>query len=306
MTTAVSNVRMVQGPPPRALSVELEIFERQFTYPLGPDRSFRIQHATDYSRFFRAMGQGACFVAEQDGRVVGTLGVALRRLLTPEGDDEPAGYLGDLKVTPSARGGSALVELLAAASAWDVPRPDIIYGVVMAGTTYSPPAPVIGELTVFHIDTREGPAPDRVPIHSVAAMFPQLSIGRYAAPVWRPNERSSVPPVGLALRDGSACGLVEDTRRAKRLLDDRGTELVSAHLSDFAYRSPKAGAEVVRRALAAASTLGAPQLFVAVCTADAAAFRAELWGHTWAEAGAAVHGIGLEPHRDWNISTAEI
>ena len=42
-------------------------FEEQFTYPLGPGRTLRISHGDDYPRFFRAIGDAACFVAERSG-----------------------------------------------------------------------------------------------------------------------------------------------------------------------------------------------------------------------------------------------
>ena len=69
--------------PPPELADALERFEEQFHYPLGSDRFFRISHGEDYPRFFRAMGEGVCFVAERDGEVLGAMGAALRRLALP-------------------------------------------------------------------------------------------------------------------------------------------------------------------------------------------------------------------------------
>ncbi len=74
-------IHRLEAPAPGALAAALETFERQFVYPLGPGRSFRISHGRDYARFFRAIGleRGVSFVAEEDtGEVLGTLGVALR------------------------------------------------------------------------------------------------------------------------------------------------------------------------------------------------------------------------------------
>src|SRR5262245_28828526 len=39
--------------PPAGLADALECFERDFSYPLGTDRRFRISHGEDYSRFVR-------------------------------------------------------------------------------------------------------------------------------------------------------------------------------------------------------------------------------------------------------------
>src|SRR6516162_3463154 len=99
------NVHRLSTSPPPELARALDRFERQFIYPLGPGRSFRISHGEDYPRFFRAMGEAACFVAEREGRVVGVIGAALRRLRLPTGTELPAAYLGDLKIDPASRGG---------------------------------------------------------------------------------------------------------------------------------------------------------------------------------------------------------
>src|SRR3954452_21705321 len=84
-----------------ALVQALAEFEAPFTYPLGPGKFFRITHGEDYTLFFRAMGEGVCFIAEHEGRVIGTLGTAIRRLRMPDGSERPAGYLGDLKIAAS-------------------------------------------------------------------------------------------------------------------------------------------------------------------------------------------------------------
>src|SRR6266542_4454124 len=109
------NLRVLRAPPPPDLAGKLAEFERQFTYPLGPGRSFRISHGEDYSRFFRAIGEGASLVAEDDGHVLGTLGTALRTVLLPQGGAGRAMYLGDLKILPAARGGWVLARLASAA-----------------------------------------------------------------------------------------------------------------------------------------------------------------------------------------------
>ena len=77
------NVHTLETVASSRLAGALERFERQFTYPLGSGRSFRISHGDDYVRFFRAMGEARCFVAERDRRVLGVLGAALRPLVFP-------------------------------------------------------------------------------------------------------------------------------------------------------------------------------------------------------------------------------
>ncbi|MFG2632233.1 hypothetical protein [Streptomyces sp. NPDC048473] len=131
-------VRTLQGPPSSELAAALEVFEEQFTYPLGSDGTFRISHAPDYPRFFRAMGECAVFVAEREGQVHGTLGAALRRLRSPDGREGIAGYLGDLKVLPSARGGLTLLRLMRAGLAVNADRATSMFSVVMGGTPVRP------------------------------------------------------------------------------------------------------------------------------------------------------------------------
>ncbi|MFG2632234.1 hypothetical protein [Streptomyces sp. NPDC048473] len=112
-------------------------------------------------------------------------------------------------------------------------------------------------------------------------------------------------PVSLVTPDASACGLVEDTRKAKRLLAEDG-ELRSAHLSEFAYRTPGEGAALLRAALVTAAAHGHPALFTAVDASDADALRTHLGVPHTVSAPATVYGSGLEPARPWSINTSEI
>jgi hypothetical protein len=105
--------------------------------------------------------------------------------------------------------------------------------------------------------------------------------------------------------EGSACGMLEDTRKAKRLILLDGSELLSAHLSCFAYSDVSAGAELVRAALTHAGNLGFPALFVGV-----PALETGLLCHHWRDletlvAPAVVYGVGFSPGL-WNVNTSEI
>src|SRR3954447_18060781 len=122
-------VDRISGPPSLALARALTEFEVPFTYPLGPEKFFRISHGEDYTLFFRAQGEGSCFIAENQGRVVGTLGTSIRRLLLPNGNECAAAYMGDLKIAAEARGGTVLVRLARAAEKWLRPRVVAAFGV---------------------------------------------------------------------------------------------------------------------------------------------------------------------------------
>src|SRR5262249_59538191 len=108
--------------------------------------------------------------------------------------------------------------------------------------------------------------------------YRRLSAGRCACPAGTPAERSSFPPLWLVQPDGSACGCLEDTRRAKRLVADDGREMVSAHLSCFAWNEIRSAATLLRAALGRAAALGFPALFVCVAGRDAAALEGAMRG----------------------------
>lgn len=304
--------------PGLELSVALERFEKQFTYPLGPGRYFRITHGEDYPRFFRAMGEAACFVAERDDEVLGVIGAVLRRLLLPSGEELPAVYLGDLKMDPRARGGRALLRLVQAVTEWVAGRAQAAFGVVMDGTAATPPRytgrlgiPLfqeLGKIMVLRISTNGWAGRIENPSYSAdgSATFLRLSAGRYASLGGEPGERSEMEPLWLMAPNGQACGRLEDTRRAKRLIGDDGMEMRSAHLSCFAYQEAGAGVALLEAARQCAGSRGFPALFVAVAASDAQVIGKALEGTDVVIAPATVFGFGLEPGPLWNLNTAEI
>lgn len=314
-------VHQISGMPPLDLAHALEVFEKPFTYPLGAGTFFRISHRNDYTLFFRSQGNAACFVAERDGRVIGVLGTAIRRLWMPDGSEKMAAYFGDLKIAAEAEGGTVLLRLARAAERWLRPQVEIGFGIVMGGTKLMPDSYTgragipsfenLGRLVLFRISGGSGKEPAIVPesylIIREAGLecYRRLSLGRYACPTGDGEERSEVTPIWLMKSDGSACGMLEDTRKAKRLIMGDGGELLSAHLSCFAYRGASAGAELIRVALQWAVRLGLPALFVSVAERDAEELRAALRGCDILPAPAVVYGTGLRSG-DWNINSSEI
>jgi hypothetical protein len=298
----------------------LDRFEVQFRYPLGPGRFFRIVHGEDYPRFFRAMGEGACFVAEREGRVLGVIGAALRRLALPSGEERTVVYLGDLKIDPTARSGRTLPRLAGAVRQWVGARAEAAFSVVMDGTSVTPTRytgrlgiPLfaeLGKIMVLRLPT-SGIQADlgedwMTTEEGGSACYLRLSVGRYASPGGNPAERSEMEPLWLMEPNGQACGRLEDTRRAKRLIDDDGVEMRSAHLSCFAYQNLRAGVKLLRSALRHAAGRGLPALFVAVAAPEAENFSQPLEGMGVVLAPATIYGSGLEPGPIWNINTAEI
>jgi hypothetical protein len=310
----------ISGPPSPALARALADFEAPFTYPLGPGKFFRITHGEDYTLFFRVMGDGTCFIAEHEGRVAGVLGTAVRRLWLPDGAERAAAYIGDLKIAADARGGRVLIRLARAAEAWLRPRVEAAFGVVMDGTAQTPTAYTgrsgipafrdLGRLMVFRIavaneGTKHNPGHFQTTRETGLACYQRLSLGRYACPAGDAQQRSQITPVWLMNPDGSACGMLEDTRKAKRLITGDGSELLSAHLSCFAYHGVTAAAELIHVALRQVAALGLPALFVAVAGPDAQALREALRHLEVLAAPATVYGAGLPPG-SWNINSSEI
>ena len=314
-------LHILRDPPPPDLARALAEFERQFTYPLGPGRTFSISHGDDYPRFFRAMGEAASLVLEEQGRVLGSLGIAVRRIQLPEGRLHTVAYFGDLKVDPVARKAFAFLKLAWAAEKWLHGKASTGFGVVMDGTSATPDAytghfgipaaRVLGKTIVWQLPcTAEAWRPEheqwRAPPAQVQECYRRLSRRRYACPGADPAERSEMAPVSLVHPDGLACGLVEDTRRCKRLRADDGAELRSGHLSFFAWQTPAAGAALLRAALGYAARADHPAIFVAVAPADAPVLEAALGPIEKIVAPATIFGHGLDDDIPWNINTAEI
>ncbi len=301
--------------PDEALARSLARFEQQFTYPLGETQRFHVSHGDDYPKFFRALGRARCFFAEREGAIIGSLAVVVRKITLPNGTDRDAVYIADLKIAPHARGGRTLLRLATEAAAWVGESAPLHFGVVMDGTAVTPDRytgraglpffRAVAKTVVLRLSTlgpRHDPAVKDTDSQSATACYRKLSAGRYATPGGTSAERSSVAPVWLTNNDGSACGCLEDTQRAKRLILEDGTEMISAHLSCFAYREVRAGASLIRAALARARELGFPAMFTAVTATEAKSFG----GIRAAIAPATVFGDGIARNREWNVNTAEI
>lgn len=315
------NLHPLHVAPPPELARALERFEHQFTYPLGPGRCFRISHGDDYPRFFRAMGEAVCFLALRTSRVLGVIGAALRNVLLPNGTQRRTVYVGDLKIDPSVRGGLTLPRLAAALKEWVGTRATAAFSVVMDGTPMTPTRYTgrcgipqfqeLGKIAVLRLSAPLTPTVDPDPTWRTTAdlggtCYMHLCAGRYACLGGFPAERSEIAPLWLMGKNSQACGRLEDTRRAKRLIADDGVEMRSAHLSCFAYQNVSAGASLVREALTHAARLGFPSLFVAVAAPEAEPFCLALKETDIVVAPATVFGAGLEPGPLWNINTAEI
>lgn len=302
--------------PPQAGSALREL-ERLFDYPLGPNERFSIDHGEEYGRFYASMGDSVCVAGYDGAELRATVSAALREVRWPGGAAAVI-YGGDLKVHPRARGGPAYHRVARTLAAWSAERADRIYSVVMDGTAVTPrsysgraglPAlRLAGKLEVFSLAARPGA--------TVAAPAPQGEWDRSLGELTRdrvvvlggtPATRSSVPPVPLLGPSGGACGRLEDTRLAKRLLRVGGAEIRAAHLAAFAFADARAGADLARRALELASATGAERLFFCVPATRAEELAAALTDLAPGRAPASVFATGEWPaDAEWIVSSSEI
>ncbi len=305
--------------PDPNLAAKLEAFESQFHYPLGRDAWFRISHCDDYTQFFRAIGQTRCFVALRDSEVLGVISAMICRLRTPGGDSQTVGYISDLKVASSV-GGRVLLRLLRIATDWVRPATPA-FCVVMDGTARNPSSYTgrlgvpefkpLSKLLILRIPCESLAIQARVPIGAqpiavVKAKYRELTLDRFATSGGDSALRSEMKPLGLISADGGASGILEDTRRGKRLFNSDGTEMISGHLSCFGYRDAAAAVDMIAGAVDQCRRLQIPALFAAIPDHQADAILEQMPATEVVKAPATVFGYKFEQPGTWSINTAEI
>ena len=312
-------VHCIQSSPPKALQAALNHFEEQFDYPLGSDDRFHIDHGSDYSTFFQAMGRPAIFVYEDNQRVHGVLSCARRTISGPEGDVE-ALYLCDLKVEDGPKKGRILLRLLRAVHKEFREQIRHGYAVVMDGTAVVPsqytgrlglPAfQAIGTVGIYNLILPREKIPEAkltaTTLSAVRECFSKLSQAGYRSLDSQPTIRSAMPPTGLMLADRSACGLVEDTERGKQLVSHKHGSLNSAHLSQFAFQSSAAGAAIVRGAANICLENGRPRLFFALDQNSGEALLSQLPEFEVVRASATIYSHGFDQSIPWQVNSSEI
>ncbi|RBP48007.1 hypothetical protein DES53_101807 [Roseimicrobium gellanilyticum] len=311
--------------PPEWLGSALEKFECQFSYPLGEGASFRVTHGRQYMAFFQAMGEAVVFVAERNAEVLGTVAVIRRTLRYPDGHEATAYYVCDLKVSRARAGGLVLPWLMHAV------RDHVIqsglapvYGVVMNGTSRSPrqytgrvAIPLfepLAQIAVLRIPV-EPPGGgalefERTTLDHITAVRSSLHRAAWSTPLGSCTLRSEMPPVPVAMSQGRACGVVEDTRLGKQLILIGGGEMKSAHFSSFGFVDAISGLALIQAARAVASQQGFPALFLSVPKIECYdGLIQTLVGECGAlEASATVFGAGFSKDAggEWWINTSEI
>lgn len=321
---------LAERPPPN-MARSLAQFERQFRYPLGSERFFRIHHGEDYSRFFRAMGEGVSFIAERSGNILGTIGVARRALILPDGNMKNVVYIGDAKVAPENRGGKVLWRLLQAVRTWTVQRANAAYSAVMEGTPILPtrytgrlgiePFSKLAEVVILRIPAKKAFVPFQKDWKIDEAtgwnLYRRLTQGSARCIGGKPDMRSLSPPQWLAAPNRKAVGLLEDTRQAKRLLESprpfscalggsESLEMRVSHLSHCAWLGKDDGIALLQQALSLSTKRGFDAMFTAASFATAETIIARLGAEGILRACADIYGAGLDAGMIWKLNTSEI
>lgn len=307
---------LLERPDPR-LAAALEQFETGFRYPLGKDHWFRISHGEDYTRFFRAIGTSRCFVATRHDDVAGVISVSRCQVRAPDGTDVDAAYLADLKV--AGREGRTLLRLLRQAVDWSLEGAKCGFSIVMDGTAQDPTSYTgrlgipkyieLGKLMILRIASvpaANTPNVPRVSLDAVRSRFHELTAADYAVGSGVPATRSKMDPTGMMLASGNACGILEDTRRCKWLFRDDGSEMVSAHLSNFGYTDSRDGLQLLRTVAHHCHQIDVPAFFVSIPARRYEAMSSLLGRDGVTEAPATVFGHGFRPGLDWSVHTSEI
>lgn len=281
------------------LVTKITKFEALFDYPLGDSQRFRIEHGPDFTAFFCAIGEANTWTIQSGRNIVAALSSALRTVQI-NGQDYRIAYMGDLKVHPRYQvlgsnqtnvhraetrprtikqkksSGSGVAQYLRRLINQEA---DCAYCVVMDGTKITPDDYTGGErfpklkpvanLYILRFETKA--AAEKTSTMNVSAtqgfaLYKQLC-GTALCDLSNFKLRSTISPRWFTSGD-KACGMLEDTRRAKRLYLETGEELLSAHLSYFAFDDINAARAVLEASLNSALLQKFPAMFVALSEAQ--------------------------------------
>jgi hypothetical protein len=290
-------------------------FERSFEYPLSEHQSFTICHGQDYLHFFRELGEVTCFVAKRGEDVQGVLTTVLRTIRIPGCEPSPVIYVCDLKISPESRGEGLFFKLILEAKRFYQASQLGLYCVVMNGTERSPEKYTgawgiprlakMSEVAILRIpvENRSDASCRISSLESVCESFLRFSADDISLSRQVEKTGSRYRPTGLVLPE--ACGILEDTLACKRLVS-QGCELVSAHLSHFAYSSLEDGVALVSSALNLCLERKIPALFVSVPLVEQGQWIAPNAFPDATLTSASIYGLGLPPGHQWRINTSEV
>ena len=257
------------------LSKKISLFEHHFTYPYGKNKRFRIDHGSDYSAFYRAIGSAQTYYLENDDQIIGSIGTAIKEI-TFSGKKFCLSYIGDLKIIPQYHNSKAIIYLMKSLQQFLQENADMAYCIVMDGTETTP-ACYTGRSGIIKLNP--------VTIRYILRIYTDFSshlisakkiseteghklLSKFVGDMYlnyRANYhlRSEMTPCWISSND-SAVGMLEDTKKAKRLYLENGEEIISSHLSYFTYSDEAAGINVIMYALQESKKNGYSAMFIAL------------------------------------------
>lgn len=325
-------------------------FEAGFRYPLSATEHFSISHGADYSLFYRSMGKSLVLAAEQDELPIATVAATIRELQSPGGTIHRCAYIGDLKYRKSAGASRKLLSLLLELQDWCIQNADSALAVVMGGTQNLPDSysgrlglrkmKRLGAMHIYRIPIqplascrqfKEAELIASARAHSIIATSPQnffcfkpnqngasdSECTSLISPIWL----GTTAPVSTTDSDngesssvGCAAGCLQDTRKAKKLFREDGSEILNAHLTNFCFDSIDSAASIIESALESARNNNFEALFLSLDTERSQQLSAvlEKFGATKSEA--IIYGVGViaeeqfndHSNRNWCINSSEV
>ena len=328
----------------------ISAFEAGFRYPLSPTEHFSISHGADYSLFYRSMGNSLVLAAEQDELPIATVAATIRELHSPCGTIQKCAYIGDLKYRKSTGASRKLLSLLLELQTWCIQNADSALAVVMGGTQNLPDSysgrlglrkmKRLGTMHIYRIPIqplascrqfKEAELIASARAHSIIDTSPrnfcsfkpiqngdsESECTSLISPIWLgTNAPGSTTDLdnGESPSGDCAIGCLQDTRKAKKLFREDGSEILNAHLTNFYFDSIDSAASIIESALESARDNNFEALFLSVDTERSQQLSAvlEKLGATKSEA--LIYGAGViaeeqfndHSNRNWCINSSEV
>lgn len=304
---------------PSLLTQKLSKFEKEFTYPLGQDQSFRIDHGEDYGAFYRSIGDECIFYLEKENRVIGVISTTIKSIKLASGKVTSVGYIGDIKLTPSYQKTIAALYLFKSIKPFLEQQAQIAYGLVMDGTKtlpsqYTGKASIpnftpISKQYILRFNTnctitcQSSEITESTQAWKIYTNF--LSKTPHDNEISQYQYRSSIEPQWMTI-ENTAIGMLENTRKSKRLyLVENDEEIKSTHLSYFAFNSKASAKNLIINALKKSKELGFPGMFISFNEKNYKRLQPYLEDMDFTLSTATVYATD-EKLKNYNINSSEI
>lgn len=322
----------------------ISAFEAGFRYPLSMTENFSISHGADYSLFYRSMGESLVLAAEQGELPIATVAATIRELKNPSGKIHRCAYIGDLKYNKSVGASRKLLSLLLELQNWCVQKADSAIAIVMGGTQNLPDSysgrlglkemKQLGTMQIYRIPVRSAESSrqfrqaERID-GTIADCFIETSPRNFIC--FKPNSAVDIDPestsdigaIWLGTADtvdsnistgGGSIGCLQDTRKAKKLFREDGSEILNAHLTNFYYQDIESAASIIESSLALARQNSFEALFLSLDNERSHELSRLLQNLGATRSEAIIYGAGViadandinNSNRNWCINSSEV